>query len=119
MAKRWGRAEMLLDRRRRDAGRRAGDSYSEAVVNSTQSVRPGHTMPRRVVVSIIASLAALIASPGLAVAQTWSSGGLPQSAFEPSPTASAPAPRRDLSGIWDAGRDGIAPTGHVAAPFTP
>jgi len=31
---------------------------------------------------------------------------------------SAPAPRRDLSGTWDAGTGGIQPTGHVAAPFT-
>ena len=76
-------------------------------------------MPRRLIVSIVASMAALISSPGLLLAQTWDSAGLPASAFEPSQTTSAPAPRRDLSGIWDAGREGIAPTGHVASPFTP
>jgi len=34
------------------------------------------------------------------------------------PAPSGPAPRRDLSGTWDAGGGGIQPTGHVAAPFT-
>jgi hypothetical protein len=76
-------------------------------------------MPRCFIVSIVASMAALISSPGLSLAQTWSNPGLPQSAFEPSQTTSAPAPRRDLSGIWDAGRDGISGPGHVASPFTP
>ncbi len=68
---------------------------------------------------VLVSLIALISSPGLARAQTWNNFGLPASAFEPSPSESAPVPRRDLSGIWDAGRDGISGSGHVAAPFTP
>jgi hypothetical protein len=76
-------------------------------------------MSTRFIVSVVASLVTLVSSPRLAVAQTWNSPGLPPSAFEPSPTQSAPAPRRDLTGIWDAGRDGISGSGHVAAPFTP
>ena len=76
-------------------------------------------MRRRVIVSIAASMAALISAPGLSLAQTWDSAGLPQSAFGPSQTTSAPAPRRDLSGIWDAGSAGISGPGHVASPFTP
>ena len=69
--------------------------------------------------TVVAAVAALIASPSVTDAQTWSSNGLPGSAFEPSQAQSAPAPRRDLSGIWDAGRNGINGTGHVGAPFTP
>src|SRR5215475_9266822 len=45
----------------------------------------------------------------------WNNAGL----SEPPSGPSGPAPRRDLSGTWDAGRDGIQPTGHIAAPFTP
>jgi hypothetical protein len=76
-------------------------------------------MRKRLIVSIVASIAALISAPGLSLAQTWDSAGLPQSAFVPSPATSAPAPRRDLSGIWDAGSAGISGPGHVASPFTP
>lgn len=76
-------------------------------------------MPKRCIISIVVSGAALIFSSSLALAQTWNSPGLPQAAFEPSQAKPAPAPRRDLSGIWDAGRDGIAGPGHVGAPFTP
>ena len=70
---------------------------------------------------VLVSLIALISSPGLARAQTWNNIGLPRSAFEPSqsPSPSAPAPPRDLTGIWDAGFAGIAGPGHVGAPFTP
>src|SRR5687767_4747575 len=77
------------------------------VMNRTQSVW-----------TVLAAVAVL-ASSRATVAQTWSSGGLPLSAFEPAQTQPAPAPRRDLSGIWDAGRNGINGTGHVGAPFTP
>ncbi len=71
------------------------------------------------IVSIVALMAAVVSSPGLAFAQTWGSAGLPASAFGPSQTPSAPAPQRDLSGIWDAGSAGISGPGHVASPFTP
>jgi hypothetical protein len=75
-------------------------------------------MPRRVAVAIVVSMAVVIGSPDLSLAQTWSVPGLPQTDFEPTQTTSPPAPRRDLSGIWDAGRDGIAGPGHLASPFT-
>ena len=68
---------------------------------------------------VVAAVAALIASPTVTDAQTWSVGGLPQSAFDAASTDAGPAPRRDLSGFWDAGRDGVAPLGHVGPPFTP
>lgn len=75
-------------------------------------------MPRRFIVSIIASAAALIFSSGVTLAQTWNSPGLPRDA-QPSQSKSGPAPRRDLTGIWDAGSGGISGPGHVGAPFTP
>jgi hypothetical protein len=44
----------------------------------------------------------------------WNNAGL----SEPPKGPSGPAPRRDLSGTWDAGFAGVQPTGHTAAPFT-
>lgn len=76
-------------------------------------------MSRRFIAVLAASIATLITASGPTRAQTWSSNGLPQSVFGPSTAPSAPAPRRDLTGIWDAGRDGISAAGFVAAPFTP
>ena len=76
-------------------------------------------MRRRLIVSIVTSMAVLVAAPGLSLAQTWDSAGLPASAFQPSPTPPPPAPRRDLTGIWDAGSAGISGPGHIASPFTP
>ena len=78
-------------------------------------------MPRRFIVSIIALVAALMCPCGVTLAQTWNNSGLPRAAFEqtqakPTPV---PAPRRDLTGIWDAGPAGIQPMGHDTAPFTP
>ena len=71
-------------------------------------------MRHHVVVFIVASTAVL--ASGLAGAQVkpWNNAGLNAGAAVPS----GPAPRRDLSGTWDAGTGGIQPTGHVAAPFT-
>src|SRR6266446_8079905 len=76
-------------------------------------------MPRRFIISIVATVAALMCSSGVTLAQTWNSSGLPRSAFEPSQAKPGPAPRRDLTGTWDAGAGGIQGPGHVAAPFTP
>ena len=57
--------------------------------------------------------------PGVARAQQWNSAGLEQSAIDALKTQSAPAPKRDLTGIWDAGGAGIAGPGHESAPWTP
>jgi hypothetical protein len=46
--------------------------------------------------------------------QPWNNAGL----SAPPSGPSGPAPRRDLSGTWDAGFAGVQPTGHMAAPFT-
>ena len=76
-------------------------------------------MPRRFILSIVASVAALMFSSGVTIAQTWNSSGLAPDAFQPSQTKSAPAPGRDLTGTWDAGSGGVSGPGYVGAPFTP
>src|SRR5439155_26510137 len=73
-------------------------------------------MRLHLVVFTIASATLLV--PGRAHAQMkpWNNAGL----SEPPKGPSGAAPRRDLSGIWDAGPGGIQPTGYnVAALFTP
>ncbi len=72
-------------------------------------------MRQQVVVFIAASVAVFASAVTLAQMKPWNNAGLvPGAPAGPS----APAPRRDLSGTWDAGAGGIQPTGHVAAPFT-
>jgi hypothetical protein len=66
---------------------------------------------------VVASAAVLVVSVP-AHAQEWNSAGLAQSAIDTSKTQSAPAPKRDLTGIWDAGGAGIAGTGHESSPWT-
>ncbi len=48
----------------------------------------------------------------------WNNPGLGQAPALLSPAMQGPAPKRDLSGIWDAGRAGIAPRGFATAPLT-
>jgi hypothetical protein len=70
---------------------------------------------RQHVVFIAASAAVFASAVTLAQMQPWNNAGLvPGVPAGPS----SPAPRRDLSGTWDAGAGGIQPTGHIAAPFT-
>ena len=76
-------------------------------------------MPRRLVVSFVPLVAALMCLSGVTLAQTWNSSGLPRSVFESPEGKPAPAPPRDLTGTWDAGPGGVAGPGHVASPFTP
>jgi hypothetical protein len=61
------------------------------------------------------SAAILVAAFPYAQTKPWNNSGL---SGPPAGTA-GPAPRRDLSGTWDAGMAGVQPTGHTAAPFTP
>ena len=72
-------------------------------------------MRQRIVVFIVASIAVVTSAPTRAQMKPWNNSGL--AAGVPA-GPSAPAPRRDVSGTWDAGAGGIQPTGHVAAPFT-
>ena len=72
-------------------------------------------MRRHLVLFFVASTAVFTSALALAQMKPWNNAALDG---PPSGTP-GPAPRRDLSGIWDAGTGGIQPTGHVAAPFTP
>ena len=75
--------------------------------------------PRRVW-GMAAALAAMAAVGVSAQNAKWNFPGLAQVDQKPQAAgAGAPAPKRDLSGIWDAGFAGIAPRGHQAAPLTP
>jgi hypothetical protein len=80
-------------------------------------------MPARLIVSAIA-LAGVLTYPAAARAQAWNVPGLSTEEFKTQPPGGA-APRRDLTGIWDAGGAGIGGSGQAAqreaarAPFTP
>jgi hypothetical protein len=71
-------------------------------------------MRPRLIVLIAASVAIFAAAFPRAQMAPWNNAGL----SEPPKGPSGPAPRRDLSGTWDAGFAGVQPTGHTAAPFT-
>jgi len=72
-------------------------------------------MRQHLALLIVASIAVFTSAVTLAQMKPWNNAGL--AAGVPA-GPSAPAPRRDLSGTWDAGTGGIQPTGHVTAPFT-
>jgi hypothetical protein len=66
----------------------------------------------------VISCVAALAVPAAARAQEWNSAGLPDRAINAPKTNAAPAPTRDISGIWDAGGIGIAGPGHESPPWT-
>jgi hypothetical protein len=55
----------------------------------------------------------------LAQDKVWNSPGLAQSPNQPTQQTAAPAPKRDLTGIWDAGGQGIGARGYPTSPLTP
>jgi len=81
-------------------------------------------MAGRSVVACAGSLAVLLACPSVGRAQTWNAPGLNAQEFNAIPPG-GPAPRRDLTGIWEGGGAGIGGAGQEAereaarAPFTP
>src|SRR5262245_38921148 len=70
-----------------------------------QVAKDVYTMPRRMFVYAIV-LALLLAVPPEGRAQTWNSTGMTYEQFDSLPPG-GPAPRRDISGIWDGGRAGV------------
>ena len=77
-------------------------------------------MPKRLIVPIVGVLAALSLSPRIrAQILPWNNAGLAQSPNQPPTGPAGAAPRRDLSGIWDAGGAGIGARGAMPAPLTP
>ena len=79
-------------------------------------------MHKHCVVSLVAC-AAVLAFSSAGSAQTWNYAGLSNEELKTPP--SGPAPRRDLTGTWDAGGAGIGGSGQAderaaaQAPFTP
>jgi hypothetical protein len=79
-------------------------------------------MPNRLLVSLVACAAGLTLS-SVSHAQTWNVGGLSPADLKAPPTGAAP--KRDLTGTWDAGPAGIGGSGQAAeraantAPLTP
>ena len=77
-------------------------------------------MAKRFTVFIIGSAAALTLSSVMrGQSQPWNNSGLAQSANQQQTRPAAPAPRRDLTGIWDAGGAGIGARGYMTPPLTP
>jgi len=80
-------------------------------------------MKRLVFLTVVA--AAMCSAVPSAQNSKWNSAGLPQAPpglggapAVPAPE-SAPAPKRDLTGIWDPGGAGVGARGMPAAPLTP
>lgn len=75
-------------------------------------------MSRRAIILIVASVTAL-STVAMAQYEPWNNQGVLPAA--PGSAPAVPAPRRDISGIWDAGGGGVAGPGHAASasPFTP
>jgi hypothetical protein len=79
-------------------------------------------MDKRVVVSLL-TCAAVLACSSVSTAQIWNYGGLSAEQLKAPPTGAAP--RRDLTGTWDAGGAGIGGSGQAderaaaTAPLTP
>ena len=76
-------------------------------------------MPKRAIVSIVAAAASLALSMVVSTvtfAQVWNSHGM---IGAEQPPQTGPPPRRDLTGIWDAGGAGIGARGYQTSPLTP
>jgi len=71
------------------------------------------------VFAVIAIAGAVTMSRTLAQTLPWNNAGLAQSPNDVSQTPSGPAPKRDLTGIWDAGGAGIGARGYQTSPLTP
>jgi hypothetical protein len=71
-------------------------------------------MLKRVMIVAVASVAGL-AFFQIANAQVWNSHGM---IGNEQPPQTGPAPKRDMTGTWDAGGAGIAPRGSPTSPLT-
>jgi hypothetical protein len=77
-------------------------------------------MRRLSAAGIVVAAMTVCAFPLLAQNNKWNFPGLAQVPQQPAaPGAGTPAPKRDLSGIWDAGQAGIGARGWPSAPLTP
>lgn len=69
---------------------------------------------------VVAAIAITTLSAPACAQNAWNNSGLEgESAKARGSLPPAPAPRRDLTGIWNAGRDGVGARGAQPAPLTP
>ena len=76
-------------------------------------------MAKRLTFLTIVVAAAVLSSVARAQNLPWNNAGLAPSPNPQQTAPSPPAPKHDLSGIWDAGGAGIGARGMPAAPLTP
>src|SRR5690348_7065273 len=78
-------------------------------------------MPKRMIVSIVGVVAMAASLTPVVVGQIlpWNNPGMAQGQNQLQTGPAAPAPKRDLTGIWDAGGAGIGARGATPAPLTP
>jgi len=69
--------------------------------------------------SFIAAAVLMLSAESFGQYQPWNNPGRAPTASRQEPAAAGPAPRRDLTGIWDAGNSGINGTGYPTPPLTP
>jgi len=69
--------------------------------------------------SFIAAAVLMLPAESFGQYQPWNNPGRAPAACRQETAAAGPAPRRDLTGIWDAGNAGINGTGYPTPPLTP
>ena len=74
-------------------------------------------MPKRIIFIAVSTVVISVSTATLAQNERWNNPGLVQG-NQPLKAATGPAPRRDLTGIWDAGGAGIGPRGYPTPPLT-
>ena len=75
-------------------------------------------MSKRLRLSIIAAAALTLPAVSFAQNLPWNNPGRAQNRNQLQNNTAGPAPRRDLTGIWDAGGDGINGKGYTTPPLT-
>ena len=75
-------------------------------------------MANRFVLAVIVAAALTLPAVSFAQNQPWNNPGRALNPNQQQAEA-GPAPRRDLTGIWDAGGGGIGATGYPTSPLTP
>jgi len=76
-------------------------------------------MANRFRLTIFAAVALTLAAVSFAQNLPWNNPGRAQNPNQQQGGAAGPAPRRDLTGIWDAGGEGIGARGYPTSPLTP
>jgi hypothetical protein len=78
-------------------------------------------MPKRLIALVVGVAAVVVSLSRIIGGQVlpWNNAGMAQGQNQLQTGPAAPAPRRDLTGIWDAGGAGIGARGATPAPLTP